>query len=47
VRLLVLKQTEAPPVSLCMAWKSPTNQEPPKVERPPLSDYTMLLAVCS
>ena len=45
VRLLALRETEPPPVSLCMAWKSPANQEPPKVERPPLSDYTMLL-VC-
>jgi transposase len=45
VKLLVLKDTEATPASVCMDWKSPREQVSPTVIRPPLSDYTKLLGV--
>jgi hypothetical protein len=44
VKLLVLRETEATPASVCMDWKSPREQVSPTVVRPPLSDYTKLLA---
>jgi hypothetical protein len=44
VRLLVLKETEATPASFCMDWKSPREQVSPAVVRPPLAEYTRLLA---
>ncbi|MBA3243208.1 MAG: IS21 family transposase [Acidobacteria bacterium] len=43
IRLLVMRQTEALPATLCMDWKLPSGQRSPAVERPPLSEYTGLL----
>jgi transposase len=43
IRMLALKETEAPTQALCTGWKSPENRQSPRVERPPLTEYTRLL----
>jgi transposase len=43
IRLLVARDAEALPATVCMDWKLPGGQRSPAVERPPLSDYTGLL----
>jgi transposase len=43
IRLLVARETEALPATVCMDWKLPGGQKSPAVERPPLSEYTGLL----
>ena len=43
IRMLVLKDTETPTTILCTDWKLPENRQSPRVNRPPLSEYTRLL----
>jgi len=43
IRMLALKETEAPTAILCTDWKLPENRQSPRVERPPLTDYAELL----
>lgn len=44
IRLLMLKEAEGLPQSLCIAWKLPDGRKTPMVKRPPLSEYGHLLA---
>ena len=44
IRMLALRETEAPTATLCMGWKLPENRQSPRVNRPPLTEYTRLLA---
>ena len=44
IRLLVLREKEALPLPLCTDWKLPNDRKSPTVERPPISEYTRLLA---
>lgn len=44
IRMLALKETETPTTILCTDWKLPENRQSPRVKRPPLSEYTRLLA---
>jgi transposase len=44
IRMLALKETEAPTAILCTDWKLPENRQSPRVKRPPLTEYTRLLA---
>jgi hypothetical protein len=44
VRLLVLKETEAPHQVVCRNWKLPEGRKQPTVERGPLSQYTSLMS---
>jgi hypothetical protein len=43
IRMLALKETEAPTAILCTDWKLPDSRQSPRVERPPLAEYTRLL----
>lgn len=43
IRMLALKETETPTTILCTDWKLPENRQSPRVNRPPLSEYTRLL----
>lgn len=50
IRCLLMREignAEVPSSRLCIVRKLPENRETPRVERPPLSDYTRLLAVAS
>ena len=44
IRMLALKDTEALPRALCTGWKLPDNRQSPSVVRPPITEYTRLLA---
>lgn len=43
IRMLALKETETSTTTLCMGWKLPENRQSPRVNRPPLAEYTRLL----
>ena len=44
IRLVMLKEAEDLPRSLCSVWKLPDGRKAPAVERPPLGEYGRLLA---
>lgn len=43
IRLMVIRESEAPAAGLCTPWTMPDGLAAPSVVRPPLSDYGVLL----
>ncbi len=44
IRLMMIRESEAPAAGLCTPWSMPDGLAAPSVVRPPLTDYAGLLA---